>query len=157
MFLITWGIMQKKEKTRLALFIAYSLIMLVMLFLRPVTGTDTMSYGENVWSRFNPVPFETIVYFHKILTYNLPFSVFAQVVANLVGNVLLFIPFGFFLVGIKTGTRRSFPKVMLISAVVISVIELTQMFTLRGYCDIDDLILNEAGVALGYLSRKIFS
>ncbi|MBQ6091495.1 MAG: VanZ family protein [Lachnospiraceae bacterium] len=149
--------MQKKEKTRLALFIAYSLIMLVMLFLRPVTGTDTMSYGENVWSRFNPVPFETIVYFHKILTYNLPFSVFAQVVANLVGNVLLFIPFGFFLVGIKTGTRRSFPKVMLISAVVISVIELTQMFTLRGYCDIDDLILNEAGVALGYLSRKIFS
>lgn len=157
MFLITWGIMQKKEKTRLALFIAYSLIMLVMLFLRPVTGTDTMSYGENVWSRFNPVPFETIVYFHKILTYNLPFSVFAQVVANLVGNVLLFIPFGFFLVGIKTGTGRSFPKVMLISAVVISVIELTQMFTLRGYCDIDDLILNEAGVALGYLSRKIFS
>ena len=53
--------------------------------------------------------------------------------------------------------ERRAAKVMLISAVVISVIELTQMFTLRGYCDIDDLILNEAGVALGYLSRKIFS
>ncbi|MCR5431100.1 MAG: VanZ family protein [Lachnospiraceae bacterium] len=149
--------MQKKEKIRLIIFICYSIIMLLMLFGRAVTGTDTMTYSENVLSRFNPVPFETIIYFHKLLAYRLPFLIYAQVLANLIGNVVLFIPFGFFLFGIKDNTRRSFLRVMLISSLIIIIIEVAQMLSLRGYCDVDDLILNEIGVAIGYLIRVFFS
>ncbi len=149
--------MQKKEKIRLSLFIIYSIAMLLALFIRPSTCVESAGYWENVKLHFNPVPFETIAYFNKLLGYNLTFGVFAQVLGNLIGNVLFFVPFGFFLVGIKEGTARPFWKVMLYSSVTIVIIELMQMFTLVGYCDIDDLILNEAGVAIGYLARKIFS
>ncbi|MCR5521881.1 MAG: VanZ family protein [Lachnospiraceae bacterium] len=149
--------MQKKEKIRLSLFIIYSVAMLLALFIRPATSIESAGYWENVAAHFNPIPFETILYFNKILGYNLTFGVFAQVLGNLIGNVLFFVPFGFFLFGIKEDTRRPFWKIMLFSSVTIIIIELLQMFTLVGYCDIDDLILNEVGVALGYLTRKIFS
>ncbi|MCR4721267.1 MAG: VanZ family protein [Lachnospiraceae bacterium] len=147
--------MQKKEKTRLIIFICYSVIMLVMLFARPITVNDSLTYPEKLLSRLNPVPFETIIYFHTLLTYRLPFSVYAQVLANLVGNIVLFIPFGYFLFGIKEKKRHSFLKVILISSLIIIIIEVSQMLSLRGYCDIDDLILNELGVAVGYLIRSI--
>ena len=148
--------MQKKEKIRLIIYIIYCALMLLGLYIRPATTSASLTYWEDVAAHFNPVPFETIIYFHRLLRYNLPFGVYAQVLGNLIGNVVLFVPFGFFLVGIKEQTRRPFCKVMLYSSLIIIVIELLQMFTLCGYCDVDDLILNEAGVALGYLIRRIF-
>lgn len=156
MFFAHWGNMQKKEKIRLIICIIYCALMLFALFVRPATTNASLSYWEDVASHFNPVPFETIIYFHRLLGYNLPFGVYAQVLGNLIGNIVLFVPFGFFLVGIKDGVRRPFWKVMLFSSVTIIVIELLQMFTLCGYCDIDDLFLNEIGVAIGYLIRKKF-
>ena len=155
-FLSFWGIMQKKEKIRLIIYIIYCALMLLGLFVRPATTNDSLTYWEDVEAHLNPIPFETIIYFHRILGYNLPFGVYAQVLGNLIGNVVLFVPFGFFLVGIKEGTRRPFWKVMLYSSIIIIAIELLQMFTLRGYCDIDDLILNEIGVAIGNLIRKFY-
>ena len=36
------------------------------------------------------------------------------------------------------------------SASVIVLVELTQLFTTLGFCDVDDLIFNLTGAALGY-------
>ena len=42
---------------------------------------------------------------------------------------------------------------MKIAAIVIIAIELIQLFSLKGMCDIDDLILNLLGVSIGYTLR----
>ena len=56
--------------------------------------------------------------------------------ANLVYNVIAFIPFG-----------------TLFSAAI----ELTQLITLIGECDVDDVILNSAGVLAGWILYRIGS
>jgi len=144
--------MSKREKTKASIFAIYGVMMLVMLFARPLPNTD-MPYWECVKTHFNPVPFDTIIYFFRILQYDLSWGVYYQVLANLIGNVVLFIPLGFFLPGIRK-VKHGFFKTMGIAALIIIAVELLQMFTLLGYCDIDDLILNLAGVAIGYAMRK---
>jgi glycopeptide antibiotics resistance protein len=39
---------------------------------------------------------------------------------------------------------------VLFVAITISCVEILQLFTLLGYCDVDDLILNTLGAAIGY-------
>ena len=74
---------------------------------------------------------------------------------NLGGNVAAFIPFGFFMPCLFDRQRR-FRRFFLTDAAVIVCIELLQLVTLRGSCDIDDLILNLIGSALGYAVWKLF-
>jgi glycopeptide antibiotics resistance protein len=44
-----------------------------------------------------------------------------------------------------------------VSVVIICAIELLQLFTLTGVCDVDDLILNMTGVLIGYIAYRIVS
>lgn len=70
--------------------------------------------------------------------------------ANLVYNVVAFIPFGI-AVPVLLDRRHSF-WFTAVSGILFSVaIELTQLITLLGECDIDDVILNGAGAVLGWL------
>lgn len=78
---------------------------------------------------------------------------------NLVGNVAVFIPFGYLLPVIKRSARSCF--VLIFYAFMFSLgIELFQLFSAFGAFDVDDLLLNTAGAVLGYLvfivNRKIF-
>ncbi|MBP3379196.1 MAG: VanZ family protein, partial [Clostridia bacterium] len=52
--------------------------------------------------------------------------------------------------------RRFVPHLVTTAAIITSV-ELIQLFTLRGSADIDDLLLNVIGSALGYLVYLIAS
>ena len=45
-------------------------------------------------------------------------------------------------------------RVLLTTAAVITAVEVFQLFTLVGSCDIDDLILNVIGAALGFLIQN---
>ena len=71
-------------------------------------------------------------------------------VINLGGNIIMFIPLGFLLPKVFR-KLSSLPRILLITAGIITAVELIQLFTLVGSCDIDDLILNVLGAALGYL------
>lgn len=133
----------------MTLFVIYCVLMLLLLFIRPVYENGG-TYWENVAAHFNPVPFSTIGRFIRALGYDLAEPVFYQIMVNLVGNVVLFIPLGAFMSWLM-GRKRSFFKCLGIGAIIISVIEVAQMLTLLGYCDVDDLILNELGIAIGYL------
>ena len=62
----------------------------------------------------------------------------------------MFIPLGFCLPWVHARLRRWW-KTLLVSAGVILCVELTQLVTLLGHCDVDDLILNLIGVTMGYL------
>lgn len=66
---------------------------------------------------------------------------------NIIQNILLFIPLGF-LIGGKRG---------IIAGVLLSIgIELTQFIFRLGYCELDDVLNNTIGAAIGSLLFKKF-
>ncbi len=70
-------------------------------------------------------------------------------VVNVLGNVLVFIPVGLFLPGLWAGFR-SFWRFLACTVGLIGAVELSQFALRLGSCDIDDLILNVLGAALGF-------
>ena len=75
---------------------------------------------------------------------------------NLVGNVAVFIPFGFFLPRISRWVNHWF--MVLTSAFFFSLgIELFQLFSAFGAFDVDDLLLNSVGALIGYILYRIGS
>lgn len=129
-------------------FCLYCLAMLALLFWRqPPQGPG--SYWEKALGLLNPVPFETICRYIGLLGHSNP-NLVRNAVINLVGNVILFVPIGVFLPRVFPKTGRWW-KVLLITLGAITLIELTQMLTLLGTCDVDDVTLNVLGAMVGYL------
>jgi len=74
---------------------------------------------------------------------------------NVIGNVILFVPIGFFLPHLFPKVRVwSFKKYVFAMIAVIIGIELFQLFSMCGNCDIDDLILNLTGACLGFWATR---
>ena len=136
-----------KRKLHTGLFMIYGALMLWLVFDRPGYNPG-IPYWEQVTQQLNLIPFQTLWLFAGLLDSPHPEYVRAAII-NLVGNIVMFIPLGFLL-------PRVFPKcasllrVLMITAVIITVVEILQLFTLVGSCDIDDLILNILGSGLGF-------
>ena len=71
------------------------------------------------------------------------------VFSNLFGNVLIFMPFGFFLP--MASRYRSFAAAVLYSFSLSLGVETFQLLTRVGSFDVDDLFLNTIGGAAGYI------
>ena len=84
------------------------------------------------------------------------YFLFFHCVINLGGNVLLFIPIGWFLPALWYRLEKFLPF-LLICILAISLVEVTQLLTLLGFLDVDDLILNVLGMAVGYGLYRLFS
>ena len=69
--------------------------------------------------------------------------------ANLVGNVLVFIPFGFLLPKAYPACGRWW-RVLYCAVGLVMCIELFQLFSAFGAFDVDDILLNVFGTVLGY-------
>lgn len=70
---------------------------------------------------------------------------------NIVGNVLGFVPYGFILPIVTRHFRNGF--LIILSGFCISLtVESIQLVTKVGSFDVDDMILNTLGAALGYLA-----
>lgn len=75
-----------------------------------------------------------------------------HIITNILGNIILFIPFGFL--------KWVFPKIDNFKTLlfhflsIIIIIETLQYFTRMGVFDIDDLLLNSFGLWIGYLLHK---
>ena len=74
---------------------------------------------------------------------------------NLGGNVLLFIPAGVLLPKLWP-KQRNFFRFFATCTGIMFFIEVLQLFTLLGSFDIDDLILNLAGMTLGFIGYHLF-
>ena len=109
-------------------FLLYSLILFYV-----VTFQD-VNYGTN-----NFIPFK------EIMRYELGSSFFIH---NVLGNILLFIPFGFFVSYILKTKKPQY--ILIITFITSSVIEFTQLLIGRTF-DVDDVFLNIIGGFLGYL------
>ncbi len=108
-------------------------IIYILLLYYIVTFQDN-NYGTN-----NFVPFK------EIFRYKITSSLFIR---NVVGNVLLFVPFGLFVTHYVK--NKSFLPTMLLSLLVSCAIEFAQS-SIGRTADIDDVILNTFGGLFGYL------
>ncbi len=72
---------------------------------------------------------------------------------NIVGNIFVFVPFGYFLPLLYVKCRK-WKTVVFAGFFVSLVFEVCQYFLYLGSADVDDVILNLLGVALGFLFFK---
>jgi glycopeptide antibiotics resistance protein len=71
-----------------------------------------------------------------------------KVIAQHILNVLMFVPIGFLLGAIMNG--RKWLQVIENGCLLSVMIEILQLLTRRGVCNIDDVIHNTIGCAIGY-------
>lgn len=144
----------KKHRWGKLLFVGYCLWMLWLLYGQRIGNVGDISFSQYLSRAVNLKPLRTIGNYWYVVQRTADPALIRHIVINLVGNVVMFIPLGYFLPLNWQFFRRS-RRLMLCTFCIISCIELLQMATMLGSLDIDDVILNLAGCALGYLCWKI--
>lgn len=117
------------QEVVMLLFIIY-----ILTLFQVVTFQDASISGQN-----------NFIFFKEISRYSIGSRLFYK---NVIGNLILFIPFGFF-----TGYFTKIKKLTWIIPIIILAslsIETTQLFIGRVF-DIDDILLNVTGGVFGYL------
>ena len=138
--------MIQTHRYRRWIFGIYCALMIWLLFLQRSPRIVDSGYLETIRQNMNLLPGDTIRRFVSV--WNTPVYHRAAIV-NLAGNIVMFIPLGFCLPWAHAPLRR-FWKTLLLSAGIIILVEIVQLVTLLGHCDVDDLILNLIGVTAGY-------
>lgn len=131
-----------------ALFFLYAIALLMLtLVLGGTYDTPTAMFQRVVerirtGDRINLVPFRTIMtgFRHSSADYML---------INIVGNIIMFVPWGFGIAFIWK-QNRTIPRILLGALLFPLFIEICQLFIVRSV-DVDDLILNFLGSCLGGL------
>lgn len=75
-----------------------------------------------------------------------------DIVMIVVGNVVMFIPFGF--LGWIFPKLKELKSLLFAFISAITIVEAIQYFTRMGIFEVDDIILNTFGVFLGFLMRR---
>lgn len=123
------------------LFVLYIVFLVYFLFLAEWYGRT----GTVEEYRYNLELFKEI---RRFITYREQLGMFA-VFANLFGNILIFVPYGFFIS--MAALRRGFFKTLFCSFGLSLCVEIVQLFTRVGSFDVDDILLNTIGGVLGYI------
>ena len=132
-----------KQAFGIALFIIYLIVLVYVLFFAESYGRKTVSP-----LRYNFIPFHEIIRYLTHVQRIGPWLVFL----NVFGNILIFMPFGFFVSFFCRKRRLIVLKAFMLSMIFSCIIEFTQLMTRVGSCDIDDVILNTAGGLIGSLT-----
>lgn len=133
------------------LFIIYLAGLSYFLFFSSMLGRDT---GEGVfyleglplYGTLNLEPLRVIRIFITNFS-KIPFPIFFL---NIFGNIICFMPFGFLLPA-ATGGKLHFISTVILGALCSAGFEALQYFTGVGAGDVDDIILNTIGTAIGYI------
>ena len=122
----------------------YTIWILYLLFFA------SFRYAPTVLFEIKTVPFETIdEYSTQVIKYDK-----IAVVKNLLGNIILFIPYGF--LGILFPRLNQFKWLFINFFIIINIIEFSQYYFKRGFADVDDVILNTFGAVVGFFIYKKF-
>lgn len=139
---------QTRRFCRIA-FVLYLLLMLWLLFGQRLGAAGTGYDPEQLRQNMNLIPLKTISSYLRLIRRTSSSYLMRIAVVNLAGNVVMFVPLGFFLPCLWRKLRK-FWKTMALSLMIVVAVELVQLLTLLGSLDVDDLILNLPGAALGY-------
>ncbi|QQK08509.1 VanZ family protein [Miniphocaeibacter halophilus] len=132
------------------LFIQYLLILIIAIFLKKGMGLfyDTDDFVLYIKNNYNLKPFAIIKYY--ILGFNNKVLSFSNMFYNIFGNLIIFMPFGFFIY-ILFDNMKEFKNYFITMSIIIIFIEIMQVLTMTGFMDIDDYILNITGAIITYL------
>lgn len=145
--------MNVKKLIICSLFVLYVFLALNLLFFIRASMLRFYTYGEYFRENTNFLPFRTVIEFiGYIRERNMYYLELSR--DNLVGNLLIFMPFGVFLPALWKKQRR-FVSFLLTASAVITGVEIIQFITMCGACDIDDFILNIAGAVTGFAFTRI--
>lgn len=132
------------------IFIVYFIFLIKIVLFKYkglITTFDQLFAGElKGFHSYSIIPFQSICEFTKMMFSGNFFRGFN----NIVGNVFVFAPFGYFLPLLYEKCSK-WKNVALAGLFVSLFFEICQYFLYLGSGDIDDIILNLLGVALGFL------
>ena len=123
----------KKEIIRL-LFASYFVILFYI-----VTFRDK-NYGTN-----------NFILFKEIFRYKITSKLFIR---NVIGNILLFVPFGMF---ISYYVKKTKLYIIILSSILLSLLIETTQSTIGRTFDVDDILLNLIGGIIGFIIYKLQS
>lgn len=147
--------MTRKKRAWLC-FGLYCALMLWLLFGQRVGWIGSGTYWQQLRDNSNLEPFDTVRRYLWVLRHSASRSQIRHAVINLGGNVAMFVPLGVFTPCLWPKMRK-FGRHFLTMVVTIVTIELLQLFTLLGSCDVDDLLLNLVGTTLGFAIWKLWT
>lgn len=139
---------------RICLWVIFIIYMAVLFFLVFIAGRRHLDYY-----RYNLVPFTEIRRYMNELFCRRLIRISLE---NLFGNVIAFMPFGFFIPALLQKKKKFFNIVTTgaVTCLFSMTIETAQLLCRVGSCDVDDVILNTFGGILGFLvywwMRKLF-
>lgn len=128
------------QRTGAVLFVLYLIVLVYLLFF-----AEDFGRGTDAQYSYNLVPFREISRFWR----------YAGVVGwkasliNIGGNIAAFVPFGA-LLPLFGRKWRGLLRITGLTALFSAAVEIAQLLTRTGICDVDDVILNTLGGALGY-------
>ncbi|MBK1897869.1 VanZ family protein [Chryseobacterium paridis] len=117
----------------------YTLVLLYLMFL----GMGRVQYEDNV-VRIEPV-LSTIWYIKETIRWE-------DIIRVVLGNVVMFIPFGF--LGWLFPKFNDLKTLLFAFISAITIAEALQYFTRMGIFEVDDILMNTFGVILGFFMRK---
>ena len=127
------------------LFVLYIIFVFYFLLISEIYGRT----GEMQEYHYNLVLFKEI---KRFWNYRKQLGIFATA-TNLLGNVLIFLPFGFFMA--MASKYRSFLSTLVYSFALSLTVEISQLFMKVGCFDVDDLLLNTIGGMLGFITFAV--
>lgn len=130
------------------LFIIYMCVLMYVVFFAEAMGrTSQDGYVYNL------TPLKEIKRFMKYIWDNDALGSVARL--NIFGNIIAFIPFGIYL-PYTSESKLGFISTFLYTFSLSLTIELVQLITKVGSCDVDDIILNSLGGVIGYILWYIY-
>ncbi|QGQ98054.1 VanZ family protein [Paenibacillus psychroresistens] len=128
------------------IFVVYICLLLFFVVVKFNESIDRIisikeSRSAGYWN-YNLIPFQSMTRYLQNMTDSYAYT-------NILGNIIPFSPLGF-LIPIIFRKCRKFVKSILICFISIIGIETFQFFTMLGYFDIDDILLNTIGCLIGY-------
>lgn len=137
----------KRQKMGWVIFLCYLIFLAYFLFFSEDFGRGSHLQEEYA---YNLVPFKEI---RRFIVYRNVVGV-RSFLLNIVGNIVGFMPFGFFLPVISRRSRHWYNTVLL-SFLFSLCIETAQLIFKVGSFDVDDMLLNTIGGILGYILYRI--
>ena len=131
------------------LFIIYMCVLVYVVFFAEAMGRTPQDGYE-----YNLTPFKEIKRFMKYIWDNDALGRAARL--NIFGNIIAFIPFGIYL-PYTSESKLGFISTFLYTFSLSLTIELVQLITKVGSCDVDDIILNALGGVIGYILWYIYT
>ena len=139
------------------LFVIYCLMLATVLIFhgghRNTLDMETVKiFSKEHFQMCNIIPFHTLgTYISRLANHSINLD---TVIKNIFGNVMLFMPLGFFFCTLFKKKVKFWFSCLIYTFIISFVVEIIQFVTFRGVSDVDDIILNCLGALFSYLFFK---